>query len=88
VDLDEAFMRCAQALFESLVTEDSYTIDGIYYPHISRYSTILLNIESMGIAWPVLVESRSFTSSGGNRTYSYVLRNYNNTIWIHPEEEM
>ena len=85
VDFDSAFWRCAQALYENLVIEDSYEIDGVYFPNIPRYSTILLNIESMRIALPALLESRSFTFAGLQRTYRWVLRNYNNAIWEHFE---
>lgn len=86
VDFDDAFERAGQALYENLVVEDTYEVDGIYFPHIPRYSTILLNVESMGIAFPALVESRSCTISGTKQNYRWVLRNYNNLIWPHPFE--
>lgn len=84
VSFEEAFYRTAQALYENLVVEDSYSIDGVYYPFVPRYSTILLNIASMGIAFPALLESREFSFAGTERRYRWVLRNYNNLIWSHP----
>jgi len=86
ISFDDAFYRTAQALYENIIVEDSYSIDGVYYPFIPRYSTVLLNIESMQIAFPALVESRDFTFAGVERKYAWVLRNYNNTIWPHPYE--
>jgi len=44
----------------------------------------LLNIESMRIAFPALLESRNFTFAGVERKYKLTLRNYNNSIWPHP----
>jgi len=84
---DAAFARCTETLYEELVIEDSYEIDGIYYPHIPRYSTILINIESMRIAFPALIESRSFSFAGTERSYKYILRNYNTQLprMEHPE---
>lgn len=82
---DKGFVRCCETLYEDLVVEDSYQINGVYYPHIPRYSTILLNVESMRIAFPALLESRSFSFAGVERSYEYTLRNYNNLIWPHME---
>jgi len=80
---NKGFERCTEALYENLVIEDSYEIDGIYYPLLPRYSTVLINIQSMRIALPALIESRSFSFSGAERKYKYVLRNYNNAVWPH-----
>lgn len=85
-DFEDAFERSGQALYENLVVEDTYEINGVYFPHIPRYSTILINVESMGIAFPALVESRGCTFTGDKHSFQWVLRNYNNLIWPHPFE--
>lgn len=85
-DFDMAFERSGQGLYENLVIEDSYEINGVYYPYFPRFSTVLINIESMRIAFPALLESRDFTFAGVQRSYKLTLRNYNNTIWPHPYE--